>query len=72
MPHVIKLSSLQARLSGFQADAEKYEMALTLGWAIYNVPGPWVAEKGRGRQRIRYIWRERTMEVLKALLEERT
>ena len=37
------------RVGGFLADAEKYEAALHLGWAVYRVPGQWVATSGAAR-----------------------
>ena len=49
-------------LTGFLADAEKYEAALALGWKVYRVPGPWIAEGER------IIWRPEVMETLKILL----
>ena len=48
---------------GFLKDAEKYEAALQLGWKVYRVPGPWVAEGER------VIWRAEVMETLRMLLE---
>ena len=47
---------------GVLADAEKYEAALRMGWKVYRVPGPWIAEGER------LIWRPQVMETLKALL----
>ena len=47
---------------GFLKDAEKYEAALQLGWQVYRVPGPWVAEGERA------IWRAEVMETLRMLL----
>ena len=49
-------------LSGFLADAEKYESALLDGWTVYRVPGPWIAEGER------FIWRQKVMDTLKHLL----
>ena len=49
-------------VSGFLGDAEKYEAALVVGWRVYRVPGPWVAEGER------LIWRSEVMETLKTLL----
>lgn len=49
---------------GFVGDAEKYEAALRLGWKVYRVPGPWIAES-----ETRMIWRPQVMETLKMLLE---
>ena len=49
-------------VKGVLADAEKYEAALRLGWRVYRVPGPWVAEGER------MIWRPQVMETLKGLL----
>ena len=42
-------------LTGFLADAEKYEAALVHGWTVYRVPGPWIAEGERKLWRL--IWR---------------
>ena len=50
------------KMRGFIADAEKYEQAMLLGWKVYRVPGPWVAEGER------MIWREETMDTLRYLL----
>ena len=50
-------------LKGFLADSEKYESALSLGWSVYRVPGPWVMEGKR------YIWREQVMDTLRVLLQ---
>ena len=47
---------------GFLDDAEKYEFALRLGWRVYRVPGPWVADPKR------HIWRPETMATLRVLL----
>ena len=49
-------------VQGVLADAEKYEAALRMGWRVYRVPGPWVAEGER------MIWRPQVMETLKELL----
>ena len=49
-------------VKGVMADAEKYEAALRMGWKVYRVPGPWIAEGER------LIWRPQVMETLKALL----
>lgn len=54
------------RVAGFLADAEKYEAAVRLGWLVYRVPGPWIAE-GRGK-RARDIWRPQVMDTLRELL----
>ena len=53
---------------GFEADAEKYERALELGWTVYRVPHTWICAKGRGRGSHRHVWRPRVAEVLKGLL----
>lgn len=44
--------------TGFIKDAEKYEAAFRLGWRVYRLPGPWIAEPRR------YIWRPQVMETL--------
>lgn len=49
-------------LKGFIADCEKYEEAMILGWTVYRVPGPWVAD---GERR---IWREETMQAIRTML----
>ena len=35
---------------------------MALGWTVYRVPGPWIAEGER------IIWRPQVMETLKILL----
>ena len=54
-------------LKGFTDDAEKYEAALLLGWRVYRVPGPWIAE-AKGDD-VRLIWRVEVMDTLRTLLE---
>ena len=49
-------------LDGFIKDCEKYERALQLGWTVYRLPGPWVAEGNR------WIFREEVMTTLRILL----
>lgn len=51
---------------GFEADCEKYERALELGWTVYRVPHAWICRKARGRYV--QVWRPRVTEVLKGLL----
>ena len=53
-------------VKGVLNDAEKYEAALLLGWKVYRVPGPWIAE-AKGDD-VRLIWREEVMDTLKTLL----
>ena len=48
--------------AGFLADAEKYEAAMSDGWTVYRIPGPWVAT------RTRHIWRAEMIETLRAFL----
>lgn len=52
-------------MKGFIGDCEKYEAAMILGWVVYRVPGPWIAEGQR------MIWREDTMTAIKTMLVER-
>ena len=49
-------------VDGVVKDCEKYEAAHLLGWRVYRVPGPWIAEGSR------LIWRPETMTTLRVLL----
>ena len=49
-------------VDGVLKDCEKHEAALRLGWRVYRVPGPWIAEDNR------LIWRPEVMETLRLLL----
>ena len=48
--------------AGFLKDCAKYESAMRLGWTVYRVPGPWIANSKR------HIWRAETLETIKIML----
>ena len=59
---VTRAGGRHQRIEGFLSDAEKYETALLMGWRVYRVPDPWVANSQR------HIWRPQVILTLAELL----
>ena len=53
-------------VDGILADAEKYEAALTAGWLVYRVPGPWVRKSPT-----RPVCRPQVIDTIRELLHRR-